>query len=110
MESSYAHGVSSLPLIGKTIGDLFDETAAQYADRDALISVFEGQRLSYAGLREAVDQVARALMALGVQKGERVGIWSGNCAAWVLVQFATAKIGAVLVNINPAYRLYELEF
>src|SRR5437868_3909365 len=105
MQLSYAHGVSTVPLIGKTIGDLFDEMAAQYADRDALISVFEGQRWSYAAMREEVDQVARALMALGVQKGDRIGIWSGNCAAWVLVQFATAKIGAVLVNINPAYRL-----
>ncbi len=110
MKASYAHGVSSRPLIGKTIGDLLDETAAHFPDNEALVSVFEDRRFTYGAFRDEVDRCARALLALGVQKGERVGIWSTNCVAWVLVQFATAKIGTVLVNINPAYRLYELEF
>src|SRR6266478_2961098 len=110
MKLSYAHGVSAKPLIGKTIGDFLDEIATQYADNEAVVSVFENRRLTYRAFREEVDRTARALLALGAAKGERVGIWSTNCLAWVLVQFATAKIGAVLVNINPAYRLYELEF
>ena len=110
MKLSYAHGVSTKPLIGKTIGDFLDEIATQYADNEAVVSVFENRRLTYRAFREEVDRIARALLALGVAKGERVGIWSTNCQAWVMVQFATAKIGAVLVNINPAYRLSELEF
>jgi len=110
MKLSYAHGVSTKPLIGKTIGDFLDEIATQHADNEALVSVFEKRRLTYGAFREEVDRTARALLALGVAKGERVGIWSTNSLPWVLMQFATAKIGAVLVNINPAYRLYELEF
>src|SRR6266581_2885287 len=110
MKPSYAHGVSTRPLIGKTMGDLLDEMAAEFAANEALVSVFENDRFTYATFRDEVNRVARALMALGVQKGERVGIWSTNCAAWVLAQFATAKIGAILVNINPANRTYELDF
>src|SRR6266404_9336881 len=110
MRLSYAHGVSTKPLIGKTIGDLLDEIADRYVDNEAVVSVFENRRHTYRAFRDEVDRSARALLALGVAKGERVGIWSTNCLAWVLVQFATAKIGAILVNINPAYRLYELEF
>ena len=110
MLASYSHGVSTQPLIGKTIGDAFDEVATEFAGNEALVSTFENRRLTYAALQEEVNGVARALMALGVQKGERIGIWSANCVGWVLAQFATAKIGAVLVNINPAYRLHELEF
>src|SRR5882724_11095544 len=110
MKLSYAHGVSTKPLIGKTIGDLLDEIADRYADNEAVVSVFENRRHTYRAFREEVDRSARALLALGVAKGERVGIWSTNSLPWVLMQFATAKIGAVLVNINPAYRLYELEF
>src|SRR3989454_5263721 len=110
MKPSYAHGVSDVPLIGKTIGDWLDDMAAKFADNEALVSVFENRRFTYAAFLGEVNRCARALMALGVQKGDRVGIWSTNCPAWVIVQFATAKIGAVLVNINPAYRLHELKF
>src|SRR6266481_5834454 len=110
MNLSYAHGASTKPLIGKTIGDFLDEIATRHGDNEAVVSVFENRRLTYRAFRDEVDRSARALLALGVAKGERVGIWSTNCLAWVLVQFATAKIGAILVNINPAYRLYELEF
>ena len=110
MHLSYSHGIASKPLIGKTIGDQFDAVAAEFGSTEALVSVFENRRFTYAQLRDEVNRCAQALMALGVQKGERVGIWSTNCIAWVLTQFATAKIGAILVNINPACRAYELEF
>jgi fatty-acyl-CoA synthase len=110
MHPSYMHGTSSRPLLGRTIGDFLDEIAAKFATHEALVSTFENRRLTYTQFLDEVNRLARALMALGVQNGERVGIWSTNCLAWVLTQFATAKIGAVLVNINPAYRPYELEF
>ncbi|MBM3841537.1 MAG: AMP-binding protein [Verrucomicrobia bacterium] len=110
MHLSYIQGVSTTPLIGKTIGDGLDEIAAEFGGNEALVSTFENRRLTYAALREESDRCARALMALGVEKGDRVGMWSTNCLAWVVVQFATAKIGAVLVNINPAYRVQELEY
>jgi fatty-acyl-CoA synthase len=110
MNVSYAHGTVTRPLIGETIGDFLDHAAAAFADNEALVSTFENQRCTYAGFLAGVNGVARALMALGVEKGDRVGIWSTNCLAWVLVQFATAKIGAILVTLNPAYRTYELEF
>src|SRR2546425_8074963 len=96
--------------MGKRIGDWLDEFAGGSPANEALVSVFENQRFTYAAFLGEVNRCARALMALGVQKGDRVGIWSTNCPAWVIVQFATAKIGAVLVNINPAYRLHELKF
>jgi fatty-acyl-CoA synthase len=99
-----------MPLIGKTIGDFFDVIATEYGANEALVSTFENRRCTYASLQEQVNRLARAFMGLGVKKGDRVGIWSTNCAAWILVQFATAKIGAILVNINPSYRLHELEF
>jgi fatty-acyl-CoA synthase len=110
MRWSYTHGVSSKPLIGETIGDFLDTIAAEFGGNEALVSVFEDRRLTYAQFLDEVNCCARALMALGVEKGDRVGIWSTNCAKWVIVQFATAKVGAILVNINPAYRLHELEF
>ncbi len=110
MQPSYAHGTSEVPLIGQTIGDLLDKVANWAPDNEALVSVVEKRRFSYAALRTAVDRLARALLSLNVQKGDRVGIWSTNCTAWVLSQFATAKIGAILVTINPAYRVHELEF
>jgi fatty-acyl-CoA synthase len=110
VNASYAHGASATPLIGDTIGDYLDKTAAEYGGNEALVSVFENQRFTYRQLLDEVNQHAGALMQLGVQKGDRVGIWSTNCVAWVLLQFATAKIGAILVNINPAYRTHELEF
>ncbi len=110
MSASYAHGTSTTPLIGATIGDYLDKIAGEHADNEALVSVFEDRRFTYRQFLDEVNRTACALMALGVEKGDRVGIWSTNCVAWVLMQFATAKIGAVLVNINPAYRTHELEF
>jgi fatty-acyl-CoA synthase len=107
---SYTNGTSQEPLLGITIGDLFDQTASQYADNEALIVHHQNIRWTYRQLKEQVDNCARALMAIGLKKGERIGIWSPNCSEWTVTQFATAKMGAVLVNINPSYRLHELEY
>jgi len=98
------------PLLEATIGRDFEEAAARFADRDALIEAATGRRWNYAEMNRDVDLLARGLMAFGIAAGDRVGIWSPNCAEWTLVQYATAKIGAILVNVNPAYRLHELEF
>jgi len=110
MNASYAHGTSTTPLIGETIGDFLDLITGKFGEREALVSVSENHRFTYRQLTEEVDRAARALLALGVAKGDRVGIWSTNCTGWVLTQFATAKIGAIMVSINPSYRLHELEF
>jgi fatty-acyl-CoA synthase len=110
VEPSYVSGVSSTPLLGHTIGATFDRTVARFGVREALVSRHQDERYSYAQLYEAVDRVARGLLALGVEQGERVGIWAPNCTEWALVQFATAKLGIILVNINPAYRTSELEY
>jgi len=107
---SYVSGISDTPLKGQTIGDCFDDTVARFAERDALISRHQGLHYSWRELQQAVDRAARALIALGVTQGERVGIWSPNCAEWTITQFATAKIGAILVNINPSYRTHELDY
>jgi fatty-acyl-CoA synthase len=107
---SYTSEVYGTPLIGDTIGENFDATAARHADRDALIDIPAGKRWTYAELKRDVDALALGLLAEGIVKGDRVGIWSPNRAEWTLVQYATAKIGAILVNINPAYRTSELEF
>jgi len=107
---SYSHGSSGMPLIGETIGDYFDKIVAKYPERDAVIVRHQGIRYSYLDLKRVVDQFARGLIHLGVRKGERVGIWSPNNIEWVITQFATAKIGAILVNINPSYRIFELEY
>jgi len=107
---SYACGTSDTPLLGVTIGDMLHRTATEYPRADALISVHQGIRWTYADFDERVDRLAKALMALGVEKGDRVGIWALNYAEWVLVQFATARMGAILVNINPAYRTFEFEY
>jgi fatty-acyl-CoA synthase len=107
---SYASGISERPLLGDTIGDNLDRTAAVFADRDALVECATGRRWSYRELVADVDNLARGLLDAGLVKGDRVGIWSPNRAEWTLTQYATAKIGAVLVNINPAYRTHELEF
>src|SRR6185437_15532249 len=107
---SYTSGTSDTPLLGLTIGDLFDQTAATYPDHPALISRHQQLRLSYRELQAQVDQCARALLHLGITKGQRVGIWSPNRAEWCITQFATAKLGAVLVNLNPSYRLHEIEY
>ncbi len=107
---SYTSATATLPLLGDTIGDNLARTAAQFPDRPALVDVAAGQRFSYAQLVAETDALALALLADGVAVGDRVGIWAPNCAAWMLTQYATAKIGAILVNINPAYRTHELEY
>ena len=107
---SYAHGSGDHPLLGETIGDNFERTVARVPDSDALVSCHQGLRYTYAELGEAVDRLASGLLAAGLQKGDRLGVWSPNRAEWVLTQYATAKLGVILVNINPAYRLHELEF
>ncbi|MEU6122606.1 AMP-binding protein [Streptomyces sp. NPDC047123] len=107
---SYAHGTSGTPLLGDTIGQNLDRAVAAWPDRDALVDVGAGTRWTYAEFGAAVDQLARGFLGSGVAKGDRVGIWAVNCAEWVLVQYATARIGAIMVNINPAYRAHELEF
>jgi fatty-acyl-CoA synthase len=107
---SYVHGVSSNPLIFKTIGSLLDEAVTNYAGQQAIVVRHQGVRLSYSELNERVNQVAANLLARGIDTGDRVGIWSPNNLQWVVTQFATAKIGAILVNINPAYRISELEY
>jgi fatty-acyl-CoA synthase len=107
---SYVHGASDVPLIGATIGDLFDHVAAQVPENEALVSCHQGVRYTYRAFQALCDRFARGLMALGIGKGDRIGIWATNHAEWVVAQFATPKIGAILVNINPAYRVYELEY
>jgi fatty-acyl-CoA synthase len=107
---SYVSGTSDLPLIGSTLGDFFDRVVEQGPDNEALVSRHQSLRYTYRQLQEAVDRFARGLMALGVQKGDRVGIWSPNYAEWVIAQFATPKLGSILVNINPSYRTSELEY
>lgn len=108
--SSYVHGASAQPLIGETIGRFFDDACRRHADREALVVRHQGVRLTYAALRQRVDALACGLMRLGLEKGDRIGIWSQNTLEWALTQFATAKAGLVLVNINPAYRRAELAY
>ena len=110
VEGSYACGNSQIPLLGITIGEMLNRIAAAHPDNEALVSVHQNIRWTYAEFLERVDTLARALMALDVERGDRVGIWALNYAEWVLVQFATAKIGAIMVNINPSYRTYEFEY
>jgi fatty-acyl-CoA synthase len=107
---SYTSGTSDAPLLGLTIGDLFDRTVTLYANNEALVSCHQGLRYTYRQLQAEVDRCARALIAVGVEKGQRVGIWAPNCAEWTITQFATAKLGAILVNINPSYRLNEVQY
>jgi fatty-acyl-CoA synthase len=108
--ASYASGVSDVPLLGETIGDNFDGTVARFGDREALVDCPSGRRLTYSQLRAEVDALAHGLLAAGIGKGDRVGIWAPNCPEWLFTQYATAKIGAILVTINPAYRTSELEY
>jgi len=110
LTQSYVHGVSATPLIGETIGVHFDKAVERWADRDALIVRQQNVRWSYGELKAKVDAFAAGLLALGLSPGDRVGIWSPNNAEWVVTQFATAKAGLILVNINPAYRLSELDY
>ncbi len=110
LTQSYAHGASPVPLIGETIGVHFDKAAARFPEREALIVRHQNVRWTYADLKSRVDALASGLVALGLLPGDRVGIWSPNNAEWVITQFATAKAGLILVNINPAYRLSELDY
>jgi len=104
---SYSSGESATPLLGDTIGGNFDATVLTFGDRDALADRSDpktGRRWTYTELAADVDALALGLLEMGTQKGDRAGIWAPNCAEWTLTQYATAKIGAILVNINPAYR------
>jgi len=107
---SYSSAVADTPLLGDTIGANLDATVARFGEREVLVDCPSGRRWTYAAFGAEVDELARAFLATGVRKGDRVGIWSPNCPEWVLVQYATAKIGAILVNINPAYRTNELQY
>lgn len=112
---AYTAGDTDVPLLDETIGENFERIVARFPFHDALIEAAavpggEARRWSYTKMNDDVDRLARALLAVGVAKGERVGIWSPNCAEWTILQYATAKIGAILVNVNPAYRSHELEF
>ena len=109
MEASYVSGCSDHPLLYRTIGAAFDEVVALHADREAIVVRHQNVRLTYAALAARVDAFASGLLALGLEPGDRVGIWSPNNIEWVVTQLATAKAGLILVNINPAYRVAELE-
>jgi len=110
MVSSYVHGTTPATLLGQTIGTTLDQIAARFGQREALVSCHQDARYTYAQLLDEVNRAARGFLALGVQRGDRVGIWSPNVAEWVITQYAAAKVGAILVNLNPAYRLRELEY
>ena len=107
---SYDHGVSTKKLIGETIGNFFDKTVEKYRDREALVVKHQSVRWTWGELGRRVDELAAGLVALGLERGDRIGIWSPNTYEWTLTQFATAKAGLVLVNVNPAYRRAELEY
>lgn len=109
-QPSYTSGTSTTPLLGDTIGDDLERTVARWGDREALVDCASHRRWTYNELDVEVDEVALGLLARGIGKGDRVGIWAPSCAEWVMLQYATAKIGAVLVNVNPAYRVHELAY
>ncbi|MFF6832814.1 MULTISPECIES: AMP-binding protein [unclassified Streptomyces] len=109
-ELSYAHGTSTTPLLGDTIGANLDRVVTAWPDREALVDVSTGRRWTYAEFGADVDRLAGSLLGSGVRKGDRVGVWAVNCPEWVLVQYATARIGAVMVTVNPAYRAHELAY
>lgn len=109
-KQSYLHGVSDVPLLSVTVGDLLEETANKYPETDALVVSYQDVRWNYRELNRQADKMAAGLIALGLDLGDRVGVWAPNMAEWVVLQFATAKAGLILVNVNPAYRLSELEF
>jgi len=108
--TSYASGTSQLPLLGETIGQNLRRTASRWPAADALVDLAQGVRYTYEEFDAAVDNLARALLGAGMAKGDRVGVWAPNCSEWVLLQYATARVGVILVNINPAYRTYELQY
>ena len=106
----YSHGTSTIPLIGQTIGENLRETARRFPERDALVGPFQRVRLTYADFDSTVDRLALSLLGAGIAKGDRVGVWSPNNAEWVIIQYAAARAGAILVNLNPAYRTHEIEY
>src|ERR1700726_3937110 len=108
LKQSYVNGASEIPLLGDTIGQFFDNACAKWAARPALVVRHQKVRLTYGELRQEVDRLAAGLLTLGLEPGDRIGIWSPNNSEGVLTQFATAKAGLILVNINPAYRTVEL--
>jgi fatty-acyl-CoA synthase len=108
--ASYASGTSTVPLLGETIGDNLRRTVSRFGDREALVDRGSGRRFTYTELFDAVEALAAGLVEAGVRKGDRVGIWAPNRWEWVILQYATADMGAILVNINPAYRTHELEY
>ena len=110
VSKSYVSGAAETPLLGDTVGDALSRTVALHPDNEALVSLHQGLRYSYAEFAAEVERVALGLLALGIAKGDRVGIWAPNCAEWAILQFASARVGAILVNINPAYRPAEFEF
>ncbi len=107
---SYGSGISGTPLLGDTIGDNLTRTVGRFSDAEAMVDVPSGRRWTYLELDADVTALALGLLALGVESGDRIGIWSPNCPEWTLLQYATAKVGAILVNINPAYRSHELAY
>src|SRR6266487_4176024 len=107
---SYSHGISTRALLGETIGENLRRIAATFGDHDAMVDVPSGRRWTYRQLDADVDAFAIGLIAAGIEAGDRVGIWAPNCAEWVLLQYATARMGAILVNINPAYRSHEFGY
>ncbi|MFT7339543.1 MAG: fatty-acyl-CoA synthase, partial [Marinobacter maritimus] len=107
---SYTSGTSETPLLGMTIGEMLDRTADKYPDTEALVCLHQDIRWTYKEFLAKVNEAARAFLAIGVKRGDRVGIWAPNRYEWTVTQFATAKVGAILVNINPAYGMHELEY
>ena len=107
---SYAFCGSEKPLIGNTIGEMFDEIAEKYPDNDAIVSLHQGKRYTYRELQKELNRAAKGFIALGLKKGDRLAIWATNISEWIITQFATAKAGIIMVNINPAYRTHELEY
>src|SRR3954452_4542393 len=107
---SYAEGETDPPLLEETIGANLDRTVATFPDREAVVEFATGRRWTWRELDRDVEIVARGLIAAGIEKGDRVGVWAPNCAEWTIAQYATAKIGAILVNVNPAYRTHEFSY
>ena len=107
---SYASGETDPPLIEQTIGANFESTVAAHGDNEALVEFASGRRWTYTELDRDVNALARGLIGAGIEKGDRVGVWSPNCAEWTIAQYASAKIGAILVNVNPSYRTHEFTY
>ncbi|KAJ6640409.1 hypothetical protein lerEdw1_013768 [Lerista edwardsae] len=108
--ASYLHGLSNSPLLLKTVDQCLEETTQRYPEREALVFPRDGVRKSFVQLRQDVEQAAAGLLALGLKKGDRLGMWGPNKYEWVVMQFATAEAGIILVSVNPAYQAHELEF